>query len=144
MPNSDVSNALVIAESPPTVMTVLVVSPSHADHVVLERMFDPQWSLHKALTLSAGLTALRDKRIALVLCESELHPGTWLDMLKKLELSPGSPYLIVTSRLADEHLWAEVLDRGAYDVLAKPFDAEEVGRIIGHALHRRQSRPELN
>jgi DNA-binding NtrC family response regulator len=144
MLSPDVLNTFAVAQSPPSVMTVLSVSPSQDDHDVLGRMFDPRWSLYKALTLSAGLTALRDKRIALVLCESNLQPGTWLDMLEKLEVSPGAPDLIVTSRLADEHLWAEVLNRGAYDVLAKPFDAEEVGRIIGQALQRRQSKPELN
>jgi len=36
--------------------------------------------------------------------------------------------LIVTSRLADECLWAEALNIGAYDVLAKPFDRNEVRR----------------
>jgi hypothetical protein len=35
----------------------------------------------------------------------------------------------VTSRLADERLWAEALNLGAWDVLAKPFDADEVIRI---------------
>jgi hypothetical protein len=47
-----------------------------------------------------------------------------------------SPFLIVTCRLADEHLWAEALNVGAYDVLAKPFDAPEVIRVVSLAwLH---------
>jgi DNA-binding NtrC family response regulator len=41
--------------------------------------------------------------------------------------------LIVTSRLADDRLWAEALNLGAYDVIAKPFDASEVVRIAGLA-----------
>ena len=41
--------------------------------------------------------------------------------------------LIVTSRLADEYLWAEALNLGAYDMLAKPFDASEVVRVLGSA-----------
>jgi DNA-binding response OmpR family regulator len=36
------------------------------------------------------------------------------------------PLLIVSSRLADEHLWAEALNLGVFDVLAKPFQSEEV------------------
>ena len=41
--------------------------------------------------------------------------------------------MIVTSRLADDRLWAEVLNLGGYDVLAKPFDASEVARVVGTA-----------
>jgi DNA-binding response OmpR family regulator len=41
--------------------------------------------------------------------------------------------LIVTSRLADDRLWAEALNLGAYDVIAKPFEASEVVRIAGLA-----------
>jgi DNA-binding response OmpR family regulator len=44
--------------------------------------------------------------------------------------------LIVTSRLADEKLWAEALNLGAYDVLAKPFDLSELVRSVNLAwLH---------
>jgi DNA-binding response OmpR family regulator len=46
---------------------------------------------------------------------------------------PDSPVLIVSSRTADERLWAEVLNLGAYDVLVKPFDPTEVSRVVGLA-----------
>ena len=65
-----------------------------------------------------------------------LLPGTWRDMLERIGRLPQPPFLIVTSRLADGHLWAEALNLGAYDVLAKPFDRNEVVRIVSLAwLH---------
>jgi DNA-binding response OmpR family regulator len=65
-----------------------------------------------------------------------LSPGTWIDMLEELRLLRNAPPLIVTSRLADEKLWAEALNLGAYDVLAKPFDLSELVRIVNLAwLH---------
>jgi len=52
------------------------------------------------------------------------------------------PLLIVTSRLADERLWAEVLNLGAHDVLAKPFNAEEVVRVLDLTrMHRTKLPP---
>jgi DNA-binding response OmpR family regulator len=46
--------------------------------------------------------------------------------------------LIVTSRLADERLWVEALNLGAFDVLAKPFDQKELVRSVSLAwLHWR-------
>src|SRR5712692_1767667 len=93
----------------------------------------PHWII---LTLASALTILREVSIPIVVCECDLAPGTWKELLAQLALLPNSPFLIVTSLLADEHLWAEALSLGAYDVLAKPFDRKEVIRIFSLAwLH---------
>jgi hypothetical protein len=39
----------------------------------------------------------------------------------------------VGSRSADEFLWAEALNLGAYDVLARPFEPSEVMRTLSLA-----------
>jgi hypothetical protein len=49
----------------------------------------------------------------------------------------GPPLLIVPYRLADEYLWAEALNLGAFDVLAKSFDGNEVDRTLGLAWRHR-------
>ena len=54
-------------------------------------------------------------------------------MLEQVTILPDPPSVIVTSRLADDRLWAEVLNLGAYDVLAKPFDRTEAIRAVGAA-----------
>ena len=60
-------------------------------------------------------------------------PGAWQMMLEHISAFPDPPVIVVTSRLADERLWAEALSLGAYDVLVKPFDAREVIRILSLA-----------
>ena len=72
--------------------------------------------------------------LSVVVTESELPDGTWRDVLSALDQVPNPPLLIVVSRLADERLWAEVLNLCGFDVLAKPFARDEVIRVIGHAL----------
>jgi DNA-binding response OmpR family regulator len=42
---------------------------------------------------------------------------------------------VVVSRNADERLWAEVLNLGGYDLLLKPYNANEVRRTIRGACH---------
>ena len=126
-------------------VTILSVSPMEEDHVSLEAIFSRsewtaytncQWKLHSSHTLSSALGVLRQKRIPIVMCEGNLLPGTWKDLLERIQGLPQAPFLIVTSRLADCHLWAEALNLGAYDVLAKPFDKNEVVRIVSLAwLH---------
>ncbi len=125
---------------------ILSVSPIEEDHLFLEAIFsnhsywtpcaDSNWKLHKSLTLESALSTLNENQIPIIISESNLLPGTWKDMLARTELLPTPPLLIVTSRLADEYLWAEALNFGAYDVVAKPFDSHELSRVVSFAwLH---------
>ena len=83
--------------------------------------------------IEGALRALRSSRVPVVLCDSRLD---WRHLLDQLRGLPEPPYLIVTSRLADDRLWSEALNLGAYDVLAKPFDANEVTRVLAMASMR--------
>jgi len=80
--------------------------------------------------LASALALLRQHEIAVVICERDLQQGTWSDVLEHLNALPKAPSLIVTSRLADERLWAEALNLGAWDVLVKPFDRLELIRSV--------------
>jgi DNA-binding response OmpR family regulator len=125
-------------------ITLLSVSPIEQDHDALDRALrHPKWRIHKALSLPSAVAALlRKTRIPLVVCERDLLPGTWKEMLRHVTLLPQPPHLIVTSRFADDRLWAEALNLGAYDVLAKPFDHAELNRILASAwLHWRDRYP---
>jgi DNA-binding response OmpR family regulator len=50
--------------------------------------------------------------------------------------SEAPPPLIVSSCVADDRLWAEVLNLGGYDLLTKPFLAAEVSRVVRMAARR--------
>jgi DNA-binding response OmpR family regulator len=117
--------------------SLLLVSPDPEDRQVLERCLnDPGWTIWNEFTPSCAARCLRDNPVHLVICESELPVGTWKDVLVEVQRLSTPPFLIVTSRIADEHLWAEALNLGAYDVLSKPFVAAEVARVLGMAwLH---------
>ena len=84
-------------------------------------------------TLASGLAALGKRQFEVVVCERDLPPGSWKDVLEQVTILPDPPSLIVTSGLADAHLWAEALNLGAYDVLAKPFNRTEAMRVLGAA-----------
>ena len=69
------------------------------------------------------------------------YDGTWKDILQAMATLSGRPLLIVTSRLADDYLWVEVLNLGGYDVLAKPWHHKEVARAIASALEHWSQQP---
>jgi DNA-binding NtrC family response regulator len=118
-------------------LTVLVVSPLDEDHLALQAIIDApaysSWMLFDARDLVSALALLQQHETAVVICEQELRPGTWIDVLKYLNTLPTAPSLIVTSRLADWHLWAKALSLGAWDVLKKPFDLTELIRSVQSA-----------
>jgi len=124
------------------VVPVLSISPIEEDHFFLRKTLDclqitlgpsRTFTVKSCATLASGLAALRQHQFEVVVCERDLPPGSWKDVLEQATILPDPPSLIVTSRLADERLWAEALNLGAFDVLAKPFDRIEAIRVVGAA-----------
>lgn len=116
---------------------VLSVSPKKEDHRALKKLLIP-WAgnVYQAEDPSSARRALEKEGIGVVLCERDLSPGSWIDVLAILQNLRNAPPLIVTSRLADDSLWAEALNLGAYDVLATPFDRQELLRTVNLAWLR--------
>ncbi len=116
---------------------VLLVSPFDEDHRLFARMLDQaKWETQTAKTLAQAKRLLEEEPVHVVVCERDLPDGTWREMLSTITSMRKAPKLIVASRLADTFLWAEALNLGAYDVLAKPFDPKEVLHVVGYAwLH---------
>ena len=128
----------------PVAGKVLSVSPIGEDHAALERICKhalcadgkKPWQLTRTHSLESALTALRLGEFFVVMCERDLGRCSWRDLLERLRGLAHPPFLVVTSRHADDYLWAEALNLGAYDVLAKPFYATEVVRVLNLACLR--------
>lgn len=110
---------------------VLLVSSHATDRVSLrEILHGSKWRLRVSSGCSEAVGFLRQNRIPVVICDGELPDSDWRLLLHRLADLPDPPSLIVSSRLADERLWAEVLNLGGYDVLPTPFEAGEVLRVF--------------
>jgi DNA-binding NtrC family response regulator len=115
-------------------VTVLSVSPFVEDHEALAHILRPySWRLHRASTLAAATGFLPNQPVSVVVGERDLPPHTWRDLLEEVGALLSKPLVIVTSQQADDYLWAEALNLGAYGVLAKPFDVREVRRTLNIA-----------
>jgi DNA-binding NtrC family response regulator len=115
-------------------LNVLSISPLPEDHFSLDAILgNSEGKLFTADRLPEALAVLPAGLISVVVCDSDFLPRAWTDLLEHLHALPHPPYLIVTSRLADDRLWAEALNLGAWDVLAKPFERTEVLRTINGA-----------
>jgi DNA-binding NtrC family response regulator len=116
---------------------VLFIGSRVDEHAALRRIFGgSQWSFQGSFTVRDGLDLIRRNHqgIRVVICEQCLADGDWKCVLAGLGNAPIRANLIVSSRLADARLWAEVLNLGAFDlILGEPFRPEEVLRVTESA-----------
>ena len=112
-------------------LVALVVSPWEADHeAVVEAMVPEGWRVHQVARCSSALHFLEKREIPVVITERDLPDGNWQTVLNHVKQMAVPPKLIVTSPAADDHLWSEVLNLGAADVLAQPFCSREIFRSV--------------
>ena len=120
--------------------TALLISPVEEDHAILNALFQHNgWTLQGASSLSSASGLLREETTSVVITERNLPDGDWKDVLVAIHILRNPPLLIVISRLADDYLWAEALNLGAYDLLAKPLDQTEAFRVLTSAWVRKAS-----
>lgn len=81
-----------------------------------------------------GREMLLERPYDLLFVDAELPGGPWHSLLEYIRSSTTNCEVVVCSRCGDERLWAEVLQRGAYDLLSEPFVESEVVRIARRAL----------
>jgi DNA-binding NtrC family response regulator len=117
-----------------TTVHVLALLPTREDQASLNEIFrHSNWTLHFVEALGQARAMIDELAPGVVISDCRLHDGCWQDVLCELQRRKLEPPLIVASRLADERLWGEVLNLGGYDVLATPFQAQEVVRSVSLA-----------
>jgi DNA-binding response OmpR family regulator len=115
-------------------VSVLAVTPADDDQVLLEHVFShSNWRLDRVRTCREALEFLGRTEVSVIICAAALPDASWKELLNEVKQQPAPPRVIVSSPIADDSLWAEVLDMGGYDVLGKPFDQREVIRVVSLA-----------
>jgi DNA-binding NtrC family response regulator len=111
---------------------VLLVSTDEPDRRALQQLLDPwEWRILTATNPIEARQMLADMPVAVVIADSRC----WKSLLPEMWMRGFS--LIVADRLADERLWAEVLNLGAYDLVSKPFEADVLLHLLNAATARR-------
>ncbi|MCS7025236.1 MAG: hypothetical protein NZV14_10570 [Bryobacteraceae bacterium] len=125
------------AATTPTARTaVLVVTTDPEDLEELRAILpSSDWNLYSAFSVAEAREMLRHHSYPIIITEAGATGLMWKTMLGYVSsrLQPPSPKLIVASASADDQLWAEVLNQGGFNVLAKPYDAREVRWVLDQA-----------
>lgn len=115
-------------------VSALLVGEYETDRLLVHGIFrDAGWQLFEAPDRRQALDCLDRHPVQVVISEKDGPRWPWKRLLTDLRRLAQPPQLIVTSRTADDHLWAEVLNIGGYDVLPQPFNRDEVERVVAAA-----------
>jgi DNA-binding response OmpR family regulator len=114
------------------------------DRLLLHDIFrNLGWRLLEVHRRREGMRHLGCSLVQVVVAERDSPHWNWKKILSDFRRLVRPPLLIVTSRLADDALWSEALNLGAHDVLAQPFDRDEVERAIASACRHFKFQPEF-
>jgi DNA-binding NtrC family response regulator len=121
---------------------VLFISPDSAEAETLSAMLRPAaLRLDHATCLDEARSMLARQSYRTILTEAVLPDGAWTDVIDLTYEMGVFPAIVVTRNTADDLFWAEVLNLGAYDLLAQPFDEKEVRRILTNACLQAAMKP---
>jgi DNA-binding NtrC family response regulator len=116
---------------------ILFISGHFEDARRLSRMLHAiPLAVDHAGSLQQARILLQQNSYEVILTESQLPDGKWLDVLNLAREVSRRVEVIVTDPQADARFWAEALNLGAYDLLAQPFYEPEVRRILSNACSR--------
>jgi DNA-binding NtrC family response regulator len=115
-------------------VSALLVGSYERDRLLVHEIFHRLgWRLFEARDRKRAMECLRRNPVQVVITETDVPQWNWRHVLHDLRELAKPPQLIVTSPHADDYLWAEALNIGAYDVLPRPFQRDEVERVIASA-----------
>jgi DNA-binding NtrC family response regulator len=95
-----------------------------------------QIHIHRSTSLDDAKARLKSTKSHTLLADVSFDTGGWEDALRMAARLAFRTAVVLVSRLADERLWIDALERGAYDLILEPFHAEELRRILESAHFR--------
>src|SRR5260370_1445263 len=102
---------------------ILFITGSVEDARRLSLMLhDLPLEVSQVATLQQARAKLQQEEYDVILTEARLPDGGWLNVLHLAREAPHAVEVIVTDPQADARLWSQVLNLGAYDLLAQPFN----------------------
>jgi signal transduction histidine kinase len=115
---------------------VLVIDDEIGPRESLRMLLKPNYQVHMAENVEAGLRILREKNPDVVISDIRMPGTNGIDGLRKIrEIDPGVAVIMLTGFGALETA-KEALRLGANDYISKPFDAREMREVIGRNIER--------
>ena len=114
---------------------IVALVMSDEDRKVLSHISDHEpVEIHFAESRVEAWDVLNRLNSPLILYDRDWPDAEWRTTVQTFAASPHRSCVILASRVADDYLWQELIRCGGYDLVAKPFRADDVARALKLAL----------
>jgi len=120
------------------VHTLVYAGPRKSSETLRRIVQKAGWHFRWSTRWRDALAVAVRVRATVFIYDRDANPCEWSEALEDALNTTIAPAFLMSSRLADESMWAELLVQSGFDLLLTPFDPEEVLRTIESA-HRRWS-----
>jgi DNA-binding NtrC family response regulator len=117
--------------------SVLLISTRRSDTDVLHAVLEgSDTQLTAVRCYREAVTALGRDVFAVIICDEHLSDGSWKDLLGQIAFLNEAPKLVVLASEPSPSLYAEALNLGAWELLARPIQEHEARRIVDVACQK--------
>jgi DNA-binding NtrC family response regulator len=118
----------------PDHVRVLAITSGEAEKASLAKIAaDLNWKLSITESADAATELLGDEPLPLVICDRDLPGGDWRDTVARIAARRDVLCVVLASSVVDDYLWDEVIKQRGYDVVSKPFEADQLRRAVTFA-----------
>jgi DNA-binding NtrC family response regulator len=110
---------------------LVVVSTRKEDRDNLESILaDSAWQLFTVDTLGEAYSALRNAKTPIVICDAAIDGSRWSATIRSFSRARPGAYVIFLADDDRESVYQEIVRHGGFDVLTRPFQKEDVFRVL--------------
>ena len=118
----------------PRISIVALVVSDHDREVLNYISSHEPLDIHFAESHVDAWEAMNRLNSPVILYDRDWPNAEWRTTVQALASSPQRSCVILACWVADDYLWQELVRSGGYDLLAKPFRADDVARCLKLAL----------
>lgn len=123
-----------------TTANILIIDDEHVIRIGCKKALEPEgFVVDFAENGIVGFAKLHESSYDLVLIDIMMPQIRGTNLIETIRKYDPTIIIIAITGYATEELIAEVIQRGAFDCLAKPFTLHELREIVKQGLERRAS-----
>ena len=111
------------------IRVVAVLAGEHDRELLSQIATQANWSLQMPRTFRGAIQIVSQNPAAVIIGDQP----DWRAALETLRINSPNSRIILTASETDDKLWLEVLDRGGFDVVTRPFHPRRLLETIGRA-----------
>jgi len=116
-------------------MNSLLIVTSRAEDVseLNEILRETSWLVTEVSSLDDAAAKLKAAALPIIFYDRDAAGVCWQETIERLIAARKGACVVLVSNVADQYLWEEVVQRGGFDLLPRPFRKDQVLSTLAFA-----------